>query len=283
MIRRDATFDDGSPAWILITQIQHARVAGALAESWGLAPFSPVHPRDVVLPTIYGHDDGWLLWEQQPTIDPDTGRPRSFTEMPDDVAHEIWRRSIASVAGLGPLAQYMVAQHFMRLRRGGHEMHEPAVIAFLEEFDDRCRDWLAAWQVEDSDHNTPAAAENAVDQLQTFDALSLALCCAGCVGLKELPTPLGLSLSLEMGGRGACRADEGQRGVAPQERRPPKRQSRSGLEIETHVRPWAWTEREVSISARGCVIAAEPLTSDEELRERMAGAAIVDLHWRLTP
>lgn len=253
MIRRDATLDDGSPAWVLITQMEHARVAGALAESWGLAPFSPVHPRDVVLPTIYRHDDGWADWEHQPTIDPSTGRPRSFTEMPDDVAHEIWRRSIASVAGLGPLAQYMVAQHFMRLRRGGDETDEPDVVAFLAEFDDRCREWLAAWQAEDAQQNTPAAAENAVDQLQTFDALSLALCCAECVGLKDVPTPLGQSLSLSAEG------------------------------AETRVRPWAWIELAVSITARGCVIAAQPLSSDDELRERMDEAPIIELRWRLIP
>ena len=57
MIRRDATLPDGSPAWVLVSQVDHAHLAGELAEGWrdGLPAAS------VLLPTIYRHDDGWRV------------------------------------------------------------------------------------------------------------------------------------------------------------------------------------------------------------------------------
>jgi len=53
MIRRNLTLVDGTPLWLLISQVEHARVSGELTEFWQ-QPF----PSEVV-DAITQHDDGW--------------------------------------------------------------------------------------------------------------------------------------------------------------------------------------------------------------------------------
>ena len=96
MIRRNVTTENGQPGWLLISQVEHARISGEFAESWIDSPtanvtFLPLINPEELLPAIYHHDDGWQDWEKSPEVDPQTGRPLAFTEMPLEVALEIWR------------------------------------------------------------------------------------------------------------------------------------------------------------------------------------------------
>ena len=255
MIRRDITCEDGTPGWALITQLEHARISGELAEGWGRSPVAAFGWPDVILPTVYHHDDGWDAWEQRPSIDPGSGKPLAFTEMPNDVAHDIWRRSIERVAEFGPLAQYIVAEHFMRLRRSGDELNEENVRSFLKEYDARCADWLAQWQAEETtDQNrTKAAAELAVDYLQTFDVLSLYLCCTPRETPYHVETPGGTKLTLHINA------------------------------AEVTVTPWPWQAEELSLRASAKVLPAQPLGSDDELRSKLDDAETIEIAWKLTP
>ena len=90
MIRRDYQDTDGTACWLLVTQPEHARLAGELAEHWGAGTVAPLVSPAELLPAVYHHDDGWSDWEQHPTLDPEHGRPRSFTEMPLERSLEIW-------------------------------------------------------------------------------------------------------------------------------------------------------------------------------------------------
>jgi len=257
MIRRETTRDDGTPTWVLISQIEHARVSGELTQDWGRAPATPLPFADVAVPTIFHHDDGWDVWEHEPAIDPSTGRPRDFTEMPNEDAHAIWRRSIDSVSPWGPLAQYMVAQHFMRLRRWGDETNESDVQAFLNEYDQRCARWLDEWKLQapsiGASQTHARAAEQAVDFLQTFDALSLILCCTPRERPYPVQAPNGTRLTLRLQGE------------------------------QVLVDPWPWLADRRVVRASGWRIPAEPLQSDDELRRRMRAAESVELNWRLVP
>lgn len=177
MIRRDVRSTNGEPAWVLIDQVEHARIAGDLAKFWGADGFAELEPRKIVLPTIYRHDDGWLDYDPAPEVDVELGRPYSFTEMPIDTAHAIWSRSIDEMADLGPLSQYLVASHFIVRRRDGARSATPEAVRFLQTYRTRCHQWLDRWQRDDPANTEPQTLA-ALEHLQLFDALSLWFCCA---------------------------------------------------------------------------------------------------------
>ncbi len=89
MIRRN----DGND-WLIISQVDHAHLAAEIATVWGndVVPALPLP--ELLVPAIQDHDDGWREWEKTPQIDPETGWPRDFTEMPMAVSTGIWTKSI---------------------------------------------------------------------------------------------------------------------------------------------------------------------------------------------
>ena len=188
MIRRDARAEDGTPVWVLVDQVEHARVSGDLARSWGGAGFTPPDPHHTVVSAIYRHDDGWPVYDQAPDTDPAAGLPCEFTEMEMHTANAIWSGSIEKVADLGPLAQYIVASHFVTLRCEGQRADSPEAVRFIRTYRARCQQWLAEWQ-QASPANTPQRAHTALAHLQLFDALSLWLCLRSADGRDRLHGP----------------------------------------------------------------------------------------------
>ncbi|MBI84732.1 MAG: hypothetical protein CMJ81_16180 [Planctomycetaceae bacterium] len=178
MIRRELRPKGGSSQWLLVPQVEHASLAWALARAWGLLPFVESTSRNTLVQTIRRHDDGWADWDQQPQVDPQTGKPRAFTEMPLQAAHDIWTRSIDSCRDLGPLAQFLVAAHFIALRRHGDSSASAEAIRFVDKFERRCQEWLLEWQSLEPTQNTLDAARRALRFLQMFDEMSLWFCCA---------------------------------------------------------------------------------------------------------
>jgi hypothetical protein len=182
MIRRDQLTFDGTSQLLLFRQTDHARLAAEVAQAWRYDWLSPVTLREEVLAAIEHHDDGWYAWERQPEVNPQTGAPYNFLEMPLHVGLKIWTDSITVARAIGPLAGYMVAGHFLALLRQydtWKQSPEKCRLAeqFLNEFDARRIQWLADWQLQDASSHTVESADNATRQLRMFDVLSLYLCC----------------------------------------------------------------------------------------------------------
>ena len=59
-----------------------AWVSGELARAWGNEEFGQFVPPKELCLAAEQHDIGWLLWEQAPTLNPETGYPYRFTELP---------------------------------------------------------------------------------------------------------------------------------------------------------------------------------------------------------
>ncbi|MGE3316301.1 MAG: DUF3891 family protein [Planctomycetaceae bacterium] len=179
MIRRD----DGDD-WLLISQVDHAHLAGVIASAWGNAEVPALPRSEWLVPAVRGHDDGWREWEDSPHIDPATGTPREFLEMPMVEATAIWNRSIAK-CGKHPFGKLWVSRHFQHLTRLALESREDnnEDVAALEHF-------LEVQQAVEQDERAAGAALSFVgdkyDQLaergfryvQMFDRMSLWLCCA---------------------------------------------------------------------------------------------------------
>src|SRR5215207_5051766 len=88
MIRRKHGSD-----FLLITQHDHALVAGQLAEVFGNDHFAAPLPREQTLAGVNLHDCGWPLHDDQPTLNPD-GLPLDVFETPRDIGFRVWTASV---------------------------------------------------------------------------------------------------------------------------------------------------------------------------------------------
>ena len=189
---------------LLIRQTDHAALAGRLAEHWGNAHFSPPVPRQAVLVAAIHHDDGWLLWEAAPRIDPATRRPYQFTDMPLTEHAAFYRAGISRVLAEAPYAGLLVNMHLAGLyqRRFGTDLAMPAksrtpdedqaLLEILEQLQGQQRTLRA--QLPASGVPAPFLEEGHLGTnyklLQVFDRLSLYFCTAPPRETTLGPVPL---------------------------------------------------------------------------------------------
>lgn len=105
----------------MVTQADHAWLAGELLSLWR-ADGVPENPRraDLVF-AAREHDNGWRETDSAPLLDPETGRPFHFTNLPDGPRIELWRRGIARHVQTRPYAALLICRHAQALhadRRG---------------------------------------------------------------------------------------------------------------------------------------------------------------------
>jgi len=252
MIRRDAGDD-----WLLISQVEHARIAAEMAEAWLDGQCLPLPSRDLLMHAIRHHDDGWAEWERSPTINPGTGAPRDFLEMPIAEAAVIWTRSIDHCVYRSPLCGLWVSRHFCHLAGRAYQFREAAADRqaasdFLESqagVQSRCRMQLAA---DRSPNDTAADEEAGLEWLRCFDQFSLWLCCA------ERSTPDVLNVP-----------DVGPIQLLPRD------SSTIGLE------PFPFRGAALRLTMTGLRLRCRSLASDGELRAELRAAPRCELSWVL--
>jgi hypothetical protein len=129
-----------------------------------------------VVDAISHHDDGWSEWEAEPKLNPSTGVPYSFLEMPLTEALPIWDRSIAAARQFGPLAGYVVAGHFYHLRSDSDHASVGPAVAWLTAKRKVRTSWIDEWLRADKLH-TLDYSKRAQQMLLVADLFSLWLCC----------------------------------------------------------------------------------------------------------
>lgn len=258
MIRRNIKLRDGADGWILISQIEHAHLAGQLAEVWTAKPAPALSSmRDELLAAIYHHDDGWDQWERSPGVDADLGHPLEFTEVPTIDSLAIWRRSIAIGEQIGPLAAYVIAGHFCYLleRSAAYAASDATGVAarnWSHEFRDQQSSWLDHWRAQDRNANTLAIADMALSFLQNLDAVSLWFCCAERTEPHETTLPIRTTVRF-----------------APES---PHR---------VRVSPWPFSAGEPEIRVRGTQMRAARFANAADFAR--AERETVELSWQLCP
>jgi hypothetical protein len=73
---------DGSV--VMITQNDHAKLAGMFAAHWGNGRFERPRPYIPLVRAAQYHDGGWLRYETNPHLDPATGKSPSYQQVPND-------------------------------------------------------------------------------------------------------------------------------------------------------------------------------------------------------
>jgi hypothetical protein len=103
MIRRHA----GNEFW-LITQDDHARLSGAMAEQFGANGYAAPDTRTILGTSL--HDCGWPLHDDQPTLNPQ-GMPLDVFETPRTIGPQVWAASAERAAERDPYAGLLVSLH----------------------------------------------------------------------------------------------------------------------------------------------------------------------------
>lgn len=127
---------------ILVTQPDHARLAADLMRAWQNDGLPDRPTREAALFATAHHDDGWMVHDDAPGVDPLTARPFDFVGAPVAMRHDVWRRAVPLLAKRSTYAAALVAQHALTIyRRYASDVAWRAFFADME----RARDeWYGA-------------------------------------------------------------------------------------------------------------------------------------------
>ena len=160
----------GADAVVAIGQASHAWMSGQLARAW-----RDVEPREEVCLAAEQHDVGMAGWDLAPTLNPETGRPHDFLQMPLATHLRLWSAAPQRLFTQSRYAALLVSLH-------GTTLYEMRDLARLTQDDaDGVRAYLAAQRALQERLVAELGADrDEVDRnrrlLFTWDWLSLALC-----------------------------------------------------------------------------------------------------------
>jgi hypothetical protein len=146
-------------AVLCIGQASHAWVSGQMARAWA----EPFEPWEEVCLAADQHDVGMAEWDLAPSLNPSSGLPHAFTEMPFEVHSALWREAPKRLVSTSAYAAALVSLHGTRL----YEMRERTdAVAELLHWQESFRRWLGFSRAE---------LEPGSTLLWIWDYLSLAL------------------------------------------------------------------------------------------------------------
>jgi hypothetical protein len=167
----------------LVTQPDHGRLAGKLAELWGNDEFGPCALQDALLYTATFHDDGWTALDDAPTWNGEQRRPAHFLEIPLPIVAEAYTKGVDAIYEASPLAGTLESLHFTgfyRSRWGSDDVphvDHPAVPAIVEaEEGRRARAIRETWPHDRPRGDFERELWHAYEILQVLDLLSLCIC-----------------------------------------------------------------------------------------------------------
>ena len=166
-----------------VTQSDHGRVAGALAEQWGNATFETGDPREPLIGAATHHDDGWRALDDVPALNLDAMRPAHFLEVPLPQTIAAYAGGVEEIYAADPHVGVLVSMHWAGLyssRWGIQEspaLEAPAARAAVR---DQERRWHRAardlWDFQGLRSDFEARLWHSYAVLQALDFLSLFLC-----------------------------------------------------------------------------------------------------------
>src|SRR5262245_2470560 len=172
------TQSDGSV--VMITQNDHAKLAGMFAAHWGNQKFERPHPYTSMMRAAQYHDGGWLRYETNPYLDTATGKSPSYQQVPTDAAQlAAYQWAIDMLTDIDSYTGLLVSKHRTGLwqSRYGAIMQPPPGLP--RKLSDEIEDFIT--RNEARQHVITAGLDRhevAVNYnlLQVWDLLSLYIC-----------------------------------------------------------------------------------------------------------
>ena len=97
---------------LLIGQTDHSRFVGQLAAHWGNKDFAVPKPYVSMVRAATFHDYGWLRYETNPQIHPESGEPYQFLQVPLGTGQlEAYQWSLDWLAGIDRYAGLIINMH----------------------------------------------------------------------------------------------------------------------------------------------------------------------------
>jgi hypothetical protein len=167
---------------IAISQPTHAWVSGQLARAWGNERFGLVEPWEDVCLGAEQHDLGWTEWERRPTLNPATGLPRRFFELPTGEHVALWHDASQRMLTQSRYAALLVSLHISTLyERHNYVNDSPAEVQVAHDllarehaFQDALLDGLRS-DPRYAGYATPDAVRRNQRLVAVWDVLSLLL------------------------------------------------------------------------------------------------------------
>ncbi len=267
---------------MLVTQADHGRLAGALAERWGNDRFSTPTLRDDLLYTARFHDDGWIPLDEVPTWAPEQQRPAHFLEVPLPVVAEAYTKGVDAIYDVSPVAGAIESLHFTGFYRarwglddGRHVGHPavPAIVAAEEER--RAAATRDRWPHDQTRSDFERGVWHAYEVLQVLDLVSLCICLVDLGRESAEKTVLMSSTLFSVEQEPSCRliprapmSDDG------------RREDLTARVVEPHVveiDPFPFSEREIALEVPSRVLEAKPYTSAEDAAVAYHSASVQPL------
>src|SRR5688572_28612195 len=98
-------------SFLCIGQSSHAWISGQMARAWA----DPFEPYEEVCLAAEQHDVGMAEWDLAPALNPETGLPVAFTEMPFSVHSALWLEAPKRLVTTSVYAAALVSLHGTRL------------------------------------------------------------------------------------------------------------------------------------------------------------------------
>ena len=95
---------------LLITQPDHAALAGRIMRHWVAGGLAGSPRRTDILAAVERHDNGWIEVDAAPLVDPESGRLLDFIGAADAVKQGVWPRAVEGLQR-SPYQAALVAQH----------------------------------------------------------------------------------------------------------------------------------------------------------------------------
>jgi hypothetical protein len=240
---------------LCVGQASHAWVAGQLARAWGNASFAAPDPFEEVCLGAEQHDVGMAEYDLKPELDPETGGPRDFMNMPLATHLRLWSEAPRKLLTQSPFAALTCSLH-------GHALYdhedtlEPgsedsrAVARFVAEQEAFQRELARALDLH------PDTLTHTQKLVWAVDFFSLSLFMDWDPDTVDAPTAPGADL----------------------EEIRVRKQGDSTL----YVDPWPFATREIRVVAAGRILGSRSKTEDE-LHAALDAAPWVSLPFELRP